>query len=123
MNDLPKEKKDIADRSMQIMKTVMSWVVVIILSVFGSFSLYRFFNVHKTEGDFWLTLIKEHFPVVVGVPMAALAALFITLVLKIAGGPIEFEVAGLKFKGGAAPIVFWIFCFLSITISIKMLWQ
>jgi len=123
MSDLSKEKTDIADRRIQLLRIVMSWVVVIILAIFGAFSLYKFSNVHKTEGDFWLTLIKDQFPVVVGLPMAGFLSLFVTLVLRIAAGPIEFEIAGLKFKGGAAPIVFWVICFLSIAISIKLLWQ
>ena len=55
--------------------------------------------------------------------MAGLGALFVTLILRISTGPLEFEMAGVKFKGGAAPIVFWIICFLSIVLSIRMLWQ
>ena len=56
-------------------------------------------------------------------PMAGLAALFITLVLRMSHGPLEFGVGGLRFKGGAAPIVFWVLCFMAMTTSIKMLWQ
>jgi len=101
----------------------MSWIVIIILISFGVFSLIKLANVHKTEGDYWLTLIREQFPVLVGVPMAGLGALFITLILRISTGTLEFEFAGFKFKGGAAPIVFWVICFLSIVLSIQLLWQ
>jgi phosphate/sulfate permease len=52
MSDLLKEKPDIENRSAQMLRIVMSWVVVAILATFGAFSLYRFSNVHKTEGDF-----------------------------------------------------------------------
>jgi hypothetical protein len=57
----------------------------------------------QTPGNFWQCFIKDQFPVIVALPMAGLGALFVTLVLRISSGPIEFEVAGLKFKGGSAP--------------------
>jgi len=59
---------------------------------------------------------------IVALPMAGLGALFVTLVLRISSGPIEFEVAGVKFKGGSAPVVFWVLCFLVTVVAIKMLW-
>ena len=40
-----------------------------------------------------------------------------------AAGPLEFEIAGVKLKGAAAPVTFWILCFLSGVIAIKLLWQ
>jgi hypothetical protein len=101
----------------------MSWIVIVILTVFGVIALIKLSSVHKTEGDYWKTLISEQFPVIVGIPMAGLGALFVTLILRISIGELEFELAGLKFKGGAAPIVFWIVCFLSIVLSIRLLWQ
>jgi len=38
-------------------------------------------------------------------------------------GQLEFDIGLLKFKGGDAPIVFWIICFLSFVLAISMLWQ
>jgi len=125
---MPDQKPDV-DQSKetspqeQKLQLIMSWVVIIILTSFGTFSLMKLTSVHETEGDYWLTLIREQFPVLVGVPMAAFGALFITLILRISTGTLEFEIAGLKFKGGAAPIVFWVICFLSIVVSIQLLWQ
>ncbi len=107
----------------QKLKNIMSWVVVIILTCFGAYGMFKLTTVHKTEGEFWKTIIKEQFPVAICLPLAGLGALFVTLILKIAAGPVEFEFAGLKFKGGAAPIVFWVICFLSIVLSIRLLWQ
>ena len=119
-HNVPLEEMDAASRKLQM---IMSWIVVIILTGFGLFALIKLTSVHKTEGDYWQTLIREQFPVLVGLPMAGLGALFVTLVLRVATGPLEFELAGLKFKGGAAPIVFWIVCFLSVVLSIRLLWQ
>ena len=104
-------------------RSIFSWAIVVILVGFGVFSLIKLSTVHETEGEFWKTLIRDQFPVVVGLPMAGLGALFLTLILRISTGPIEFEVGGVKFKGGAAPIVFWIIIFLCISMSIGLLWQ
>ncbi len=101
----------------------MGWILVIILTCFGIYALVKLTSVHETPGEYWKTLIREQFPVLVGLPMAGLGALFVTLILRISSGPLEFELAGLKFKGAAAPIVFWIVSFLSIVVSIKLLWQ
>ena len=105
------------------MRLIMSWVIVTILTGFAVYLMLKLSTVHQTEGDFWQMLIKEQFPVMIGLPMAGLAALFVTLVLRISTGPLEFEISGLKFKGGAAPIVFWLLCFLSISTAIGFLWQ
>ncbi|MEM8967805.1 MAG: hypothetical protein AAGE93_15405 [Bacteroidota bacterium] len=111
------------DRQAQKLRLIMSWIVIIILTSFGVFALMGLTSVHKTEGDYWQTLIREQFPVLVALPMAGLGSLFVTLILRISTGEMEFEIAGLKFKGGAAPIVFWVLCFLSVVVSIKLLWQ
>ena len=125
MSDLENDKPALHDTDAQTRKfqAIASWVVVIILIAFGSYALMKLVSVHETEGNYWKDLIRLQFPVLVGLPMAGLGALFVTLILRISTGPLEFEMAGVKFKGGAAPIVFWIICFLSIVLSIRMLWQ
>jgi hypothetical protein len=105
------------------MRFIMSWVIVIVLSLFGIFLMFKLSTVHETEGNYWKSLIREQFPVMVGLPMAGLGSLFLTLILRISTGPLEFEAGGIKFKGGAAPIVFWLICFLSCTFAIGFLWQ
>lgn len=102
---------------------IMSWVISIVLFSVGAFLLFALIHLDEREVEYWDKLLCAQFPVIVGVPLAGLGALFVTLILKIAIGPLEFEIAGLKFKGGAAPIVFWILCFLSIVLAINMLWQ
>ena len=105
------------------LRIFISWVVVVILTCFGAFMLYKLTNFHNTPGDYWKNMVKEQFPVLIGLPMAGFGSLFVTLILRISTGPIEFEIGGLKFKGGAAPIVFWIICFMVIVLSINLLWQ
>lgn len=124
MNEEQKDAGVTTDESHSIrLRAVISWIVVIILICFGAFMLYKLTNFHNTSGDYWKIMIKEQFPVLVGLPMAGLGSLFVTLILRISTGPIEFEIGGLKFKGGAAPIVFWIICFMVIVLSINLLWQ
>lgn len=64
-----------------------------------------------------------HYPVTVGLPMAAIAALALVLLLEYARGPIEFEGLGFKFKGASGPVVLWVFCYLAIAATIKLLWN
>lgn len=116
-------ENNLATSPYQKMRLIMSWVIVVILTCFGVYLLVKLSTVHETDGVYWSSLIREQFPVMIGVPMSALGSLFLTLVLRISTGPLEFEVSGLKFKGGAAPIVFWLICFLSCTLSIGLLWQ
>ena len=105
------------------MRMMVSWLIMAVLIAFAIYLMYKLAHVHETPGDFWKNLIREQVPVIVGLPMAGLGSLFLTLVLRISTGPLEFEVGGVKFKGGAAPIVFWLLCFLSISGSIALLWQ
>ena len=105
------------------LRLLFSWVLVSILTVVGMYFLVKLAGGHKTEGDYWSSLIREQFPVLVGLPMAGLGALFLTLILQISTGSLEFDIAGVKFRGAAAPIVFWLICFLSIVVAIALLWQ
>jgi len=74
------------------------------------------------EDKVWLPIAMQHFPSIVGLPMAAIASLMVVMLLKYTSGPIEFEILSLKFKGASGQIVFWILCFLSIVLAIKILW-
>lgn len=101
----------------------MNWVVAVALSLFGIAALVGLLTFDASKSTFWTELIRQNFPVIVGLPMAGLGALFVSIVLQISSGPIEFDVAGVRFKGASAPIVFWLLCFLAITLAIKMLWR
>jgi hypothetical protein len=123
MSENTPQNTDAVESRHRKFQLIMSWVVIVILVGFGVFAMFGLARVHTTAGNFWLCLIYEQFPTVVALPMAGLGALFVTLVLKISAGDLSFEIAGLKFKGAAAPIVFWVICFLSISTSIGLLWQ
>jgi hypothetical protein len=58
-----------------------------------------------------------------GVPLAALVALCIVIVLENTSGHIEMEgPLGFKFKGASGPVILWICCFLAIVGAIKLTW-
>ena len=103
------------------LRIVMAWLTVIATASLAvaafTLVLWRGFT-----DQAWLTIAQQHFAAVIGLPMSAIAALFIVLVLRIAAGPIEVELGPLKFRGAAAPVVFWLICFVAIALMIKLLW-
>ena len=60
------------------------------------------------------SLFIEHFAAVVGLPGAAVAALFIVMLLEQTQGTIEFEGLGFKFRGASGPVALWVFCYLAM---------
>lgn len=102
--------------------TAFAWVAATLITLF---SIYVFFIMAKRGYDYqiWLPIAQKHFAAVIGLPMTAIASLFIVLVLEYFSGKIEFEILSLKFKGAAGQIIFWILCFLSIVLAIKLLWN
>ena len=65
--------------------------------------------------------ILSNWRVILGMPFSCFAAFFIVALFRQGAGPLEFEGVGFKFKGSAGEVVMWIFCFLSIIGSIKLL--
>jgi hypothetical protein len=103
------------------LRLVMSWISVVLVSITAIASMWKIIELGYDQ-HVWLETFRKQFAAVVGLPAAALVALFLVLVLRMTDGPIEAEIGGLKFKGAAAPIVFWLLCFLSIAVAIKLLW-
>ena len=91
------------------------------ISLLGIILFFLLLKSIATEA-FWVEIIINHLPAVIGLPMAAIAALFLVLVLETTLGRIEFEVPGFKFRGASGPIVLWVLCFLAIAVAIKLLY-
>ena len=70
----------------------------------------------------WLEIVKKHFAAVLGLPGAALTAFFVVLLFSKVAGPIEVELLGMKFRGAATPVIFWIITFLAITLGVSLTW-
>ena len=103
------------------LKRVMSWVAVFGVFLFSLIYFGRVAYLAVTE-QYWKQLGLEHFPTMVGLPAAAIASIFIVLVLRTVAGPLEFKFLGMDFKGASGPTAFWILCFLAISLAIKMTW-
>lgn len=104
-------------------KTFRFWFTIIasILSVsyFGFLFAFQFFgNVHP---DIW-TVITSHYAVFIGLPCAVLTSFLLVLILEQTHGEIKFEFGAVKFEGASGPIILWVFVYLSIITSIKLLW-
>lgn len=76
------------------------------------------------DPDSWvMDQIKDHFAGTIGIAFAALASLFIVLLLQYTVGHIRLKGLGFEFEGASAPTVLWLFCFLAIAGGMKMLWS
>src|SRR5688572_13345391 len=102
-------------------KTVFAWIVGILFITSAIFIFWFAFK-GKMNPEF-LDLYKSHFSAIVGLPAAAFISTFLILLLKmVEKEPLEFDVLNIKFKGTSGEIVLWVFIYLSIVASIKILW-
>ncbi len=67
-------------------------------------------------------IVTAHLQAAIGLPVAGVFAFLVVALFRTTEGRIRFEVLGLKFDGAAGPIIMWVFCFLAITVSIRLLW-
>ncbi len=121
------ENQNLRSSSTPRFRQIMQWLIVGGASILGFTSistvLITLFRDGGLSDNGWIVVIaREHFAAVVGLPAAAVASMCIVLFLEYSTGPIEFEGLGFKFRGAAGPVVLWVFCFIAITIAIKVLW-
>jgi hypothetical protein len=67
-------------------------------------------------------LIDLHGPAAVGIPIAAIAALFLVSLARALDGPMSFDLFGLRSEGAAATCLIWAILFLVIGLSFRALW-
>lgn len=72
--------------------------------------------------DFYSSLVLHNYLVFFGMPYAAFFAYFMVITLESGRGPIEVELSGLKFKGAAGPLIFWLLIFLSVQFGFHLFW-
>jgi hypothetical protein len=70
----------------------------------------------------WTAMAVNHFPVTVGLPLAALFSFVIVALFRTTEGKIKFQFVGFKFEGASGPIIMWAICFLAIVAGISALW-
>lgn len=104
-------------------KKFASWVFVIGASLFSAAILFLLLMGGVAFPEFYAIAIK-HFATVVGLPLAAIASLFVVTVFRITiGQKLTFSVFGMKFEGASGPVVSWVLCFLAITLAIHTTWD
>jgi hypothetical protein len=120
--DDPKDIQ-VSDAVPSSVRTAANWIFVIGFSIFSVavFSLLVLGSI--TFPEFYAIAIK-HFPTVVGLPLAAMASIFIVTVFRITlGQKLSFSVFGMEFEGASGPVVLWVLCFLAITLAINTTWN
>lgn len=98
----------------------LTWVLVVVMPVATALLLSAFFTLMPY--DVMLELTRRNFAAMVGLPVAAVFAVFLVVVLQQTSGPVKFEGLGFKFEGTSGQVVLWIMCFLAMTGAIKLLW-
>ncbi len=97
---------------------------MIVLGAYGFlFVMFHSLYPGNPEENWVLSVLYHHYAAALGVPMCAVAALCIVLILETAAGPIQVETTWFKFRGAAAPIIVWILCFLAMTVAMAILWS
>lgn len=103
------------------MKKVFQWIVLIGAGIFA-FAYLIGLTITMTMRPWFLEIMKDHLAAAVGLPLAAMAALGIVVILEINAGDIKFKGLGFEFEGASGPVVMFVFVFLAIAGAIKLLW-
>ena len=90
---------------------------------FVLFFAFMIFSILLDPESFVIQKIEAHFAGTIGIAFAALAALFVVLLLQYSVGHIRFKGLGFEFEGASAPTILWLFCFLGVVAGMRMLWS
>lgn len=74
------------------------------------------------SSNWLLSILRQQYAATIGVPLCAVAAICIVLLLETTAGPIEIESPWVKFKGATVPVIIWILTFLALTFALGHLW-
>jgi hypothetical protein len=105
----------------EIVRRVARWAVLVAAAAWGLFA-GGFLVTHSLSGGFIVKLTEKQFGAMIMVPMAALMALCIVIILEWTAGQIEFKGLSFEFRGASGPIVLWVFCFLAIVSALRLFW-
>jgi len=96
---------------------------ILLLGAYGFlFVIFQSLLPGNPDENWVLSVLFRHYAAALGVPMCAVAALCIVLILETAAGPIDVETPWFKFRGAAAPVIVWMLCFLAMTFAMAILW-
>jgi magnesium-transporting ATPase (P-type) len=104
-------------------RRIFSWVLFIGTTIWAIFAVgFIMYHAAWSPDGWFIQIMQEHFAAIVLVPVAALMAMCIVILLRFSAGPIELKGLGFEFRGAAGQVVFWIFCFLAIVYGFYLLW-
>lgn len=111
------------DTELSAARRIAAWLFVAGIFVLGSLAFTLIIYMARRQLDFYAIAV-QHFLVVVGLPLAAIASIFVILLFRVvAGGQISVSLLGLKFEGASGPVIMWAICFLAIVLAFYMLWD
>lgn len=107
----------------QTARTVFTWIVLFFGALFSVGCLWVTYDRWANDPR-WNELALQHFAAMVGIPVAALVAIFVVLALgATVEGPIEVKGLSFEFKGAAGPAILWAILFLAFAGAIRLLWS
>ena len=87
------------------------------------FLVYQSLVPVSTADNWFIQILEKHYAACIGVPLSAIAAFCVVLLLKVvSSGSIEIEALGFKFRGASGPVVLWMVCFLAMIFAMYLLW-
>lgn len=110
-----------APRTAQEMIDIAS-AIFLSLAMLGLCGLFLAVLYKGYTTDLWISIFKDHYLAVVGVPASIITAIALVQFFRGLHGPIEFSVAGAKFSGATGPVILWIFSYLAVIWGMKYLW-
>ncbi len=120
---MPNENINVEDHAeRKLFRRIVAILALVGATLVGGVFLFFLARDIANAEPWMMELLRAHPAAVLGLPMAALAALCIVLFLEAKSGRIEFEGFGFKFRGASGEIILWVICLLAITASIKLLW-
>jgi len=79
--------------------------------------------IQPTHGSEAAQMVLQHFPALIGLPMAAIAAfVLVSWLSQRSGEGVHFRALGMELSGPTGEVVLWVVCFLSMAGAIKLLW-
>ena len=111
-----------SDRERHAFRRIVATMALLAMAIVGGVFVFFLARDIANAEPWMMEVFRTHPGAVLGLPMAALAALCIVLFLEAKSGQIEFEGFGFKFRGASGEIILWVICFLAIVAAIKSLW-
>jgi len=110
------------------LRNFASWMAIIgtcaLTAFFFGFLAYHSLKKTSSDSSWLLSVLEEHFAATVTVPLSAISAACIVILLGVAtGGDLSFDAGLFTFKGASGPVTLWLVCFIAMIVAVKALWS